>query len=297
MAIYRTPDSRFKGLSDFPFFPNYLEVNGMRIHYVDEGTGSVVLLLHGEPTWAYLYRKVIPPLAGRHRVIAFDFVGFGRSDKFTSREAYSFEMHADTMRGVIEALSLEDITLVVHDWGGLIGLPVAAERPDWFSRLVVLNTMLPTGEERKSKAFKAWRHFVRLHPNLPVGRVVQMGTSRKKLSAGVRAAYEAPFPTAESKAGAVEWPLMVPMTPDDPVSPFMREARERLATWEKPAFVLFANEDPVLGGAHTFFRRLLPTAKEQPEVFIKGASHFLQEERGEEIAQHILDFIERTSGE
>ncbi len=293
MPVYRTPDDRFAGLPGFPFDPHYVEINGLRIHYVDEGAGETVLCLHGEPTWSFLYRKMIPPLAARHRVLAPDFVGFGRSDKFTERDEYSFELHTDTLRGFVEALDLRDVTLVVHDWGGLVGLAVAAAHPERFARLVIMNTFLPTGEEQKSAAFLRWRQFVEAHPDLDVGRVVAMGTAHPE--AVPRHAYDAPFPTAASKAGAAAWPLMVPMTPADPVAPAMRRAREQLAAWNKPAFVLFADEDPVLGRAHPFFRDLIPTTAAEPEVLIKDASHFLQEDQGEQIATHILAFIERSS--
>ena len=293
MPVYRTPDDRFADLPGYPFDPHYVEINGMRIHYVDEGAGETVLCLHGEPTWSFLYRKIIPSLAAHHRVLAPDFVGFGRSDKFTEQAEYSFDLHTETLRGFVEALDLRDVTLVVHDWGGLVGLAVAAAHPERFARLVIMNTFLPTGEEEKSPAFLQWRQFAETHPDLPVGRVVAMGTAHPERVP--REAYDAPFPTAASKAGAAVWPLMVPMTPDDPVAAAMRRAREQLAAWHKPAFVLFADEDPVLGRAHPFFRRLIPTASAQPEVLIKDASHFLQEDQGEEIAGHVLAFIERTS--
>lgn len=293
MPVYRTPDDRFAGLPGFPFAPHYVEINDLRIHYVDEGAGETVLCLHGEPTWSFLYRTIIPPLAARHRILAPDFVGFGRSDKFTERDEYSFDLHADTLRGFVEALDLRHVTLVVHDWGGLVGLAVAAAHPERFARLVILNTFLPTGEEEKSAAFLRWRQYVEARPDLDVGRVVAMGTAHPERVS--RAAYDAPFPTAASKAGAAAWPLMVPMTPDDPVAAVMRRTRERLVAWHKPAFVLFADEDPILGRAHAFFRHLIPTAAAQPDVFIKDASHFLQEDQGEEIAAHILAFIERTS--
>ena len=177
MPVYRTPDDRFADLPGFPFEPHYVEINGMRIHYVDEGEGETVLCLHGEPTWSYLYRKVIPPLAAQHRVVTMDFVGFGRSDKFTEMDAYSFGLHTDTLRGFVEVLDLHAVTLVVHDWGGLVGLAVAAEAPDRFARLVIMNTFLPTGAEPPSAAFLQWRQFVEAHPDLDVGRAVAGATA------------------------------------------------------------------------------------------------------------------------
>jgi len=294
---YRTPDDRFEDLLGFPYAPQYVTVeDDLRMHYVDEGEGAPILCLHGEPTWAYLYRHMIPPLAEEHRVVGPDFIGFGRSDKLTAVDDYSFALHYDTLAAFIEALGLTDITLVVQDWGGLLGLAYAARQPTRIARLVVLNTFLPTGAEEKSTAFLAWRRFVENTPDLPIGQIVRRGLSNPdRLSDAEGAAYDAPFPTPESKAGAVAWPRLVPMAPNGPVSDAMRETRLRLAEWSKPAFVLFAPEDPILGGARDFFLDLLPTAREQPDVTIDDAGHFLQEEQGPTIAQHVLDFMDRTS--
>jgi haloalkane dehalogenase len=294
---YRTPDARFEALLDFPYAPNYVSVgDDLRMHYVDEGSGAPILCLHGAPTWAYLYRHMIPPLSEAHRVVVPDFIGFGRSDKLTDVDAYAFDLHYDTLRAFIEATGLMDVTLVVQDWGGLLGLTYAAEHPERIVRLVILNTFLPTGEEEKSRAFLAWRRFVENTPDLPIGTVVRRGLAEPdRLSEAEEAAYDAPFPTPESKAGAVAWPLLVPMEPDDPVAEVMRETRARLAEWSKPAFELFAPGDPILGGAQGFFRSLIPTASEQPEVTIDDAGHFLQEEQGPEIAQHVRAFVDRTS--
>ena len=294
---YRTPEHRFKNLLDFPFAPQYATVqDNLRMHYVDEGEGAPILCLHGAPTWAYLYRHMIPPLAERHRVVVPDFVGFGRSDKLTAVDDYSFALHYDALAAFIEALDLTDVTLVVQDWGGLLGLAYAARQPTRIARLVVLNTFLPTGDEEKSTAFLAWRRFVENTPDLPIGQIVRRGLADPdRLSDAEAAAYDAPFPTPESKAGAVAWPLLVPMVPEGPVSDAMREARRQLAEWSKPAFVLFAPDDPILGGARDFFLDLLPTAREQPDVTIDDAGHFLQEEQGPTIAQHVLDFMARTS--
>jgi haloalkane dehalogenase len=294
---YRTPEHRFEDLLDFPFAPQYTTVrDDLRMHYVDEGTGAPILCLHGAPTWAYLYRHMIPPLAEEHRVVVPDFIGFGRSDKLTAVDDYSFALHYDTLAAFVEALDLTDVTLVVQDWGGLLGLAYAARQPGRIARLVVLNTFLPTGAEEKSTAFLAWRRFVANTPDLPIGQIVQRGLSNPdRLSDAEAAAYDAPFPTPESKAGAVAWPLLVPMEPGGPVSDAMQETRRQLAEWSKPAFVLFAPEDPILGEARDFFLDLLPTAREQPDVTIDDAGHFLQEEQGPTIAQHVLDFVERTS--
>lgn len=293
--ILRTPEERFKDLPGYSFAPHYADINGLRIHYVDEGQGEVILCLHGVLEWAYTYRKVIPVLARRCRVVAMDFVGFGRSDKFSERKQHSFQAHFDILSRFIDAVGLSRITLVASDWGAVLGLSVATERPDLFSRLVIMNTTLPTGDVSLSLSFMLWRQFVELAPDLPIGRVIRMGMAHGyRMSPGEVAAYEAPFPDARYKAGAVELPLSLPVRTKDPGAAEIRRTRDALSRWSKPALVMFSDEDPLFSKQYQFFRKLIPTAQDQPETIIRSAGHFPQEEKGEEIARHILDFIDRT---
>jgi len=294
MDVIRTPDERFEGLSGFPWEPRYVEVDGLRMHYVDEGEGETILCLHGEPSWSYLYRKVIAGLSGSYRLVAPDFVGFGRSDKLTSPEDYTFGLHLETLEGFAAALGLSDVTLVVQDWGGMIGLRFAVLHEKLVRRLVILNTGLPTGK-KPGEAFLQWQGFVRNTPDLPIDLVMQMGVYKKELlTDDVLAAYLAPFPDASYKAGARAWPLMVPVAEDQPVAAENRATREGLKMWKKPALVMFSDKDPISAGADEFFRKLIPTATDQPKIVIENAGHFLQEEKGEEIAGHIREFMERT---
>ena len=297
MTILRTPDERFHNLPDYDFAPHYVDIGDTRMHYIDEGSGDeTVLCLHGEPTWSYLYRHMIPPLADRYRVVAPDMVGFGKSDKYRTQKDYSFHMHYDKLVRLIEALDLQNITLVCQDWGGSLGLTIAANHDFRFARLVVLNTFLPTGEEKISEAFMQWRAFSqKVGTRMQVGRLVAQTIANYDLPAEVIAAYDAPFPDDSYKAGAAVFPSLVPISPEMPGAKEMKRAREALSRWRKPAQVMFSDGDPILGGAARFFRRLLPTAADQPEIIIGGAGHFLQEEKGAEIAAEAIAFIERTA--
>jgi haloalkane dehalogenase len=289
MEIFRTPDERFENLPGYHFEPHYTEIDGLRLHHLDEGDGDTIVCFHGEPTWSYLYRKMIPPLvAAGHRVICPDYAGFGRSDKPTEREWYTYDRHVSLVSGVLENLDVRDATVVVQDWGGPIGLRWAVENAERVARLVILNTGLFTG--RVSKGFMAWRDFAERNPDLPVGMVIS-GATATDVPDDVVAAYEAPFPTPESKAGAAQFPLIVPISDDSPGAAEMRAVMDQLSRWEKPALVAFSDKDPVFPfpRAGEAFTSVIPTAGEQ--VPIEGAAHFLQEDRGEQIAEEMLRFM------
>ena len=297
MRILRTPEARFDDLPGYDFAPNYQQIGDTRMHYVDEGGGDdTVLCLHGEPTWSYLYRHMIPDLAARHRVVAPDMVGFGKSDKYADEDDYTFDMHYGKLRALVEALDLRKITLICQDWGGPLGLVMAAEKPERFARLVILNTFLPTGEEKLSGAFLAWRAFSqKVGREMQVGRLVAQTIGSYALPEDIIAAYDAPFPDSSYKAGAAIFPSLVPISPEMPGAAQMKAARDKLSRWTKPALVLFSDGDPILGGAAGFFRQLIPSANAQPETIIRGAGHFLQEEKGAEIADEVIAFMERTA--
>jgi len=286
MDVFRTPDERFANLPGYPYEPHYAEVDGLRLHHVDEGSGATVLCFHGEPSWSYLYRHMIDRLVETgHRVVCPDLVGFGRSDKPTDQAWYSYERHVDVVSRHLDQIELDEVTVVVQDWGGPIGLRWAVQHADQVARLVVLNTGLFTG--RVSKGFMAWREFAERTPDLPIGMILQ-GATTTELAPEVVAAYEAPFPNPESKAGAQRFPLLVPLSPEDPGVPEMQETRDALSRWDKPALVAFSDTDPVFPfpKAGDQFTELIPTAGEQ--VRIEGAAHFLQEDRGREIADAML---------
>ena len=296
MQTMRTPDDRFDGLSDYDFAPRYVEISGLRMHYVDEGPPDAdpVLLLHGEPSWSYLYRKMIPPIAAAgHRVIAPDLIGFGKSDKPATQSAYSYAGHVAWMRQFIEALELDRITLFCQDWGSLIGLRVAAENQDRFARIALGNGGMPTGDEDFPRAFKTWRAFARWSPWFPIGRIIQMGTVSELSDAEV-AAYDAPFPSARYKAGARAFPTLVPTEPDNVASADNRRAWELLSKFNKPFLTTFSNRDPITRGGERPFQQRVPGAKNVEHIKIRNAGHFLQEDKGEELAAVLVAFMNKT---
>ena len=293
MTTLRTPDSRFHNLPDYDYAPNYVEVDGLRMHYVDEGPpdGSLVLLLHGEPSWSYLYRYMIPPLSKAGlRVIAPDLIGFGKSDKLADKSDYSFAGHVEWMKQFLELLDLSDITLFCQDWGSLIGLRVAAENEHRFARIALGNGGLPTGDQEMPKAFKTWQKFARFSPWFPIGKLIQKATITE-LSNAVVAAYDAPFPSAKYKAAARAFPQLVPTTPDDPASEANRAAWAFFGRWEKPFITTFSNRDPITRGGEKPWQSHVPGARNQEHVKIKNAGHFLQEDKGPEIAQVLIKFV------
>ena len=316
-GIFRTPDTRFDNLPDFPFTPNYIELDGLRFHYVDEGPrdGAAVLLLHGEPTWSYLYRHMIPPLvAAGHRVIAPDLMGFGRSDKPTSVEDHSHQRHVAQMRALVLALDLNDITMFVQDWGGLIGLRVLAEEPDRFARVIVANTGLPgsgglrgyigyplfrfllwwegtvTWEElTENPSFIRWAAYSQTVEDMPVGKIVGLVAAGKEgaLDPELVTAYDAPFPDARYKAGPRIMPYLVPSE--------LREnaaAWEVLEQWEKPFLTAFSDSDPITRGGEVEFQQRIPGARNRDHLTIQGAGHFLQETHGPQLADAIIRFMQ-----
>ena len=296
MDVLRTPDERFADLPDFPFAPHYIDVDSVRMHYLDEGPadGDVVLLLHGEPSWSYLYRWMIPVLADAGlRAVAVDLVGFGRSDKPARREDYTYQSHVDWTWAAIEGIGLTDITLVCQDWGGLIGLRLVGEHPQRFARVVAANTTLPTGGQHPGEAFLAWQRFSQQTPDFPVGRIIDGGCV-STLPPEVIAAYDAPFPDDSFKAGARQFPTLVPTSPDDPAAPANRAAWEGLRRFGKPFLCAFSDSDPITSGADAPLRSLIPGAQGQPEVTIAGGGHFLQEDKGRELADIIVDFVTNT---
>jgi haloalkane dehalogenase len=292
MKILRTPEERFADLPDYPFAPRYHDVApGMRLHYVDEGPRAAkpVLMLHGEPTWSYLYRHMIPPVAAAGlRVLAPDLIGFGKSDKPAEKSDYTYEGQVAWIRHWLEALDLRDITLVCQDWGSLIGLRLVAECPERFARVLLGNGGLPTEALKISPAFRIWRAFSRRSPWFPIGRIVQGGT-RRRLSAGERGAYDAPFPDERHKAGARIFPSLVPTSGFNPRGSADNErAWQVLEQWHKPFVTCYSDGDPITRGLDGEFVRRVPGAKGQPHCTLSGG-HFMQEDDSARFARLIVD--------
>jgi haloalkane dehalogenase len=299
MKVLRTPEERFAGVPDFGYQPRYAEVDadGLRLAYVEAGpaAGQPVLLLHGEPSWSFLYRKVIPVLAAAGlRAIAADLIGFGRSDKPAEVAEHSYARHVEWVRSfAFDALGLHGVTLVGQDWGGLIGLRLVAEHPDRFARVVAANTGLPTGDQPMPDVWLRFREVVRTKPDLSVSRLVQSGC-QTTLPPEVLAAYEAPFPDPSYAAAVRAMPDLVPAAPDNPASPANRAAWERLATWDKPFLVAFSDRDPITGAMAPAFKRTVPGAAGRDHPVLTGAGHFLQEDAGEELGAVIAGFVQAT---
>ncbi len=302
MKVLRTPDTRFEGLPGYPFAPHYREIadldgGRLRVHYLDEGDASTgtVLLMHGEPSWSYLYRTMIPVLvAAGLRCVAPDLVGFGRSDKPADRADYTYERHVEWMRSLLfDELDLGDLTLVCQDWGGLIGLRLVGEHPDRFARVVAANTFLPVGNTPPGDAFMQWRNFSQTIETFPTGFIINGGCV-SDLPPEVIAAYDAPFPDESYKEGARQFPTLVPITPDDPASDANRAAWTVLESFDKPFLTAFSDGDPITGGADAPLQARIPGAAGQPHTTIVGGGHFLQEDKGPELAAVVVDFVAST---
>ena len=294
--VLRTPDACFENLPDFPWTPRYTQLAELRVACIDEGPrdAPVVLLMHGEPAWSFLYRKMIPVLlqAG-FRVVAPDLVGFGRSDKPARRADYSYLNHVIWMQAWLEQMDLRHITLFCQDWGSLIGLRLATAMPARFDRIVLANGGLPTGLEPVPRAFRIWRAFARFSPWFPIGRIVKAGCVQ-----GLRpdevAAYDAPFPSGRYRIAARLFPSFVPTRPDDPERARNEQAWEVFKRWNKPFLTLFSNRDPITRGGYKLWQQRVPGAQGQPHAVTRNAGHFLQEDKGAEVAAAIAAFIRAT---
>ena len=290
MELLRTSDEDFEKLPEFPYDPNYLEIDGIRIHYIDEGPkdAEVVLLMHGEPSWSFLYRHMIPIIVkAGYRTVAPDLVGFGRSDKPSQQSDHTYRKHVGWMAKLVKEIDLQKITLFCQDWGSLIGLRIAIENQERFSSIVLSNGGLPTGEQRMSEAFLNWQEFSKTTTKFMVGRIIQ-GATITKLSRNVLKAYDAPFPDDSFKAGPRILPSLVPTTEDDPENEANKNAWEQFLKWEKPFLTAFGDSDPVTRGGERPWKEHVLGAQGQDHVIIKGGGHFIQEDKGPELANIII---------
>jgi haloalkane dehalogenase len=298
LEFLSTDEHYFEQIHDFKFTANFIQVNdneggSLKLHYIDEGAkdAEVVLMLHGEPSWSYLYRKMIKPVVSAgYRVIAPDLIGFGKSDKPTKRSDYTYQRHLDWIRQVLVQLNLKNITLVCQDWGGLIGLRLVAEHPELFARVLAANTMLPTGDHGASDAFLSWQKFSQEVDVFPVSGIIK-GATVNSLSAEVLAAYDAPFPDETYKAGVRQFPLLVPTTPNDPASEPNRQAWKSLQQFSKPFMTAFSDSDPITAGGDKIMQKLIPGCQGQEHTTIEQGGHFLQEDKGEILADVLLAFM------
>lgn len=292
-TILRTPDERFASLPDFSFAPHYVDVDGIRVAYIDEGPrdAAPVLLLHGEPSWSFLYRKMIPGLvAAGHRVVAPDLVGFGRSDKPAERADYTYQRHVDWTWSLVTALGLGDITLVCQDWGGLLGLRLVGEHPERFARVLATNTGLPTGDAPLSEALAHWQRQSQQMPRFPTGKIIA-SNCRRGLSPAAVAAYDAPYPDETYQAGARQFPMLIPATPDDPAAPACRAAWEALRRFDKPFLTVATDGDPFTAGFAEPMKRAIPGAKGLAHPSLTNAGHFVQEDCGDELARITVGLV------
>lgn len=296
MKLLRTPDERFQDVIDFPFEPRYIEVDGIRIHYIDEGPQSkeCILLMHGEPSWSYLYRHMIPILirAG-YRTIAPDLIGFGRSDKPSEKSDHTYRKHVEWITEWVKVLKLRNVILFCQNWGSLIGLRVAIENHECFDGIILSNGGLPTGEQRMNDAFIQWREFSRTSPKFDIKSIIQSGTT-SKLSEDTLKGYDAPFPDDSYKAGPRIMPSLVPISSDDPEHKANKKAIEQYMKWKKPFLTAFSDSDPITKGGERFWQKIIPGAQGQDHITIKNASHFVQEDQGPELANVIINFLKKN---
>lgn len=296
MKILRTADSCFDNLPDYPFTPHYINLaDDLRLHYVDHGPedGRVVIMMHGEPSWSFLYRHMITAVAAAgYRVLAPDLIGFGKSDKPSETSDYTYSKHMAWMTDWFEQMDIEGAVLFCQDWGGLLGLRLVADFPERFAGVIVANTFLPTGEGKPSQAFTKWREFAKVVPEFPVGGIIR-GATVKDLGEGVEAAYNAPYPDESYKAGARIFPALVPTSPDMDGAADNRKAWKVLKAFDKPFLTAFSDQDPITKGNDTYFHRFVPGCQGQPHKTVKGGGHFLQEDCSDELSEVIVGFCRR----